>query len=578
MSGPSVQDRIQAGLALHSQGKLDEAEQIYREVLRLDAGNFDALHLLGVLAYHHGRHEQAVDLISMAIRVNPNVPFAYSNRGNAFKALNRPGEALASYTRAAQLNPGDPEAHGTLGMMLEDMGRFGEALASYDRVIALKPDFVEAYLKRGNTLKSLKRPGDALVSYGKAIEIAPNFAEAHCNLGNTLKELGRLDEAVASFTAAIACQPGFAELYNNLGNVLYDLKRFDEARSNFDTAIRLKPGYAEAHYNRGLTLKALERFDEAIASFKSASEIKPDYLDAILNRCFVELLTANFSDAWKSFEGRIQREIAGIPRLTSLHEAAGKTVLVHWEQGLGDTIQFCRYASMLKEQGATVLFAPQANLKTLLGSFDGEIALVDDRNPPAFDFHIPLLSLPGLFGTVLETIPARHAYLSADPARIARWKEKIGPGGFKIGICWKGSAVHVENVFRSFPVDFFQQLGSAANVRLISLLKNEEMLPAGIEALEGLDAGPDAFVDTAAVMMNLDLVITADTSIAHLAGALGVPAWVALKHVPDWRWLTARADSPWYPTMRLFRQESDGDWQSVFRQMETALAQLRLSN
>ncbi len=531
---------VQSGLALHNQGRLEEAEKIYRDVLRSDPGNFDALHLLGLMAYQNGRHEQAVDLISRAISVNPNVPFAYTNRGNALKVLNRAGEALANYKRATQLDPSDADAHGNLGVVLEEMGRFAEALASYDKAIAVRPDFAEVYLKRGNTLK----------------------------------QLGRLDEAVTSFTAAIAYQPGFGELYNNLGTALYALRRYDEAASNFDAAIRLKPA-AETWYNRGLALKALTRFDEAITSFKRAVEIRPNYADAILNQCFVELLTANFPDGWKHFEWRVRRELAGnIPRLTSLQQAAGKTVLVHWEQGLGDTIQFCRYAGMLKEQGARVLFAPQPNLKMLLESFDGGIELVDDRNPPAFDLHIPLLSLPGLFGTVLETIPARRSYLSADPARVAHWKEKIGTGGFKVGICWKGSAVHVENVSRSFPAEFFQQMSGIAHVRLISLLKSEETIPSGIEALEGLDTGTDAFADTAAVMMNLDLVITADTSIAHLAGALGVPTWVALRHVPDWRWLMERADSPWYPSMRLFRQESDADWKSVIRQMETALAAL----
>ena len=537
----NLQDRIQAALALHHQGKLEEAEQIYRDVLRLDAGNFDALHLLGVMAYQNHRYEQAVDLMSRAIKSNPTVPFAYANRGNALKALNRTGEALASYTRAAQLNPGDADLHFNIGMAMQDMGRLNEAVAGYDKAIALKPDFAEAYNNRGNALKAA----------------------------------GRFEEAAASLAKAIQYQPGFAELYNNLGTALHDLKRFGEAVTNFDTAIRLKPAYAEAHYNRGLSLKALQRFDEAIASFAAAATARPNYTDAILNQSYAELLTAKFADGWKHYESRIQRVLDGTPRLASLAQAVGKTVLVHWEQGLGDTIQFCRYAAMLKDEGAVVLFAPQASLKTLLGSYDGGFDLVDDRNPGrAFDFHIPLLSLPGLFGTKLETIPASRAYLSADPALVEKWKEKIGTGGFRIGICWKGSAVHKENLSRSFGVELFQPWTGIPNVRLISLLKNEEKLPGGIETLEGLDAGPDAFVDTAAVMMNLDLVVTADTSIAHLAGALGVPVWVALKHVPDWRWLTERADSPWYPSMRLFRQDAHGDWKSVFRQMETALAAL----
>ena len=407
-------------------------------------------------------------------------------------------------------------------------------------------------------------------------------------------ELQRLDEALASYNRAIALKPNDAEFFNNRGTVLKDLNRLDQALASYDQAIALRPGHADAYNNRGVVLMELKRLDEALASYDRAVALKPDYAEAFNNRGMARLLAGRHREGWADHEWRWKaKTFSGErPKLDAPvwqgENIEGCRILVFGEQGLGDVIQFARYLPLLAQRGAKVTFLVRENLIRLLRPLRSEIEIVGSiEKCDPFDFQCALMSLPQPFGTDLKSIPNRVPYLEPEEDRVARWKQFIGAHGFKIGIAWQAKlgftpAVRMHGRGRSFPLAELVPLGRLPGVRLISLQKHHGLdqlmnLPNGatVEILgDDFDGGPDAFIDTAAAMSNLDLIITPDTSIAHLAGALGRPTWVALKYVPDWRWLLDRDDSPWYPTMRLFRQGSDGDWKSAISKIEQALRSL----
>ncbi len=511
-----VDRTFDAALDLHRQGRLAEAEPLYRAVLAEQPDHFNALHLFGVAALQGGRASAALDLISKALALAPEVGVAHSNKGNALHKLGRLEEALASYDRAFELTPNDPTVLMNRGATLSALGRLDEAVASYDAALGLDGDHAEAHSNRGVALRELGRPEAALESLDRALALQPSFAEAHSNRGNALHDLGRFADAVAAHNRSIA--------------------------------------------------------------------LRPDYPDAYWNRSQTELLLGDLEAGWMDYERRklkdppIANRIYEQPFWFGAENYLGKTVLIHAEQGLGDTIQFCRYTLMLERLGVKVLFAPQRPLRALMRTLSPSIQIVDADDPGlSFDYHWPLMSLPLTFGTRLDTIPAETPYLAAEPERAARWRARIGAEGFRIGLSWRGSDGRV-SVERAFSPLHFGRLAILPGVRLISLQKGEGAAELNvlegklrIERLEGLDDGPDAFLDTAAVMQACDLVITCDTAVAHLGGALGRPTWILLKHVPDWRWLLDRSDSPWYPTVRLFRQEARGDWEPVFLRVEAAL-------
>ena len=521
---PAVEDtqsmdlkKLELAFVLHQQEKLDEAVRLYSECLSDDPGHFDALHLMGLATYQCGRLEEAEGVFLKAISIKSDFAQIYVN-----------------YAR-----------------MLHDQKRLDEAVACYDKAITLNPDYAEAYCDRGLVLNELKRFDEAIASYDSAVMLASDYAMAYNNRGGSLKSLNRLAEAVASYDRAIAIDPAYAMAYSNRGVALKGLARIEEALFNQDLSITLTPDYADAYWNKGL----------------------------------VQLLRGDFTRGWSHYEWRKKSKEPHGNRMFSqpvwlgAESLVGKTILVHWEQGLGDSIQFCRYLAPLKALGADVLFAPQKQLRGLMKNLDVPCDIVDEADPSlAFDCHIPLLSLPLAFATDESNMPGLNPYLFVEEDRIAHWRHKIGSQGFKIGVCWQGSTGAID-AGRSFSIHQFAALCDIPDVRLISLHKGEgeaqlQDLPGGltIETLGAdFDAGPDAFLDTAAAIRCCDLVISSDTAVAHLAGALGVETWVALKHVPDWRWMLEGEGSPWYPTMRLFRQQADGDWNGVFERMRAAL-------
>jgi len=468
----AIEAHFQQAARLHAAGRLQEAEQIYRQILATTPTHADSLHMLGVLALDTRHPRVALDLIERATALRPTAAAYHASRGHALSDTGQLDAAIAAYQQALRLKPGLADAQNGLGLALRLAGRLEDA-------------------------------ADALAL---AVRHAPNDPQARGNLGGVLKELGRLDEAQSHYRAALARHPQDAILHFNLAVVL--------------------------------------------------------------------LLKGDFTAGWDEYRWRFQAGAARIPPC-SLPEWHGepldrRRLLVRAEQGMGDTIQFCRYLPLLAARG-TVTVEVQPGLQRLLAPLGLPTIAVGDPLPP-FDLYCPLLSLP----RILADAPP-PPYLTAEPDRVARWRARIGTHGRRIGIAWQGNPTAATERGRSIPLQAFLPLAQLPGVRLISLQKHHglEQLAPGlpIETLgDDFDLGPDAFVDTAAAMQSLDLVITSDTSIAHLAGALARPVWVALRHVPDWRWMLDRPDSPWYPTMRLFRQQTRGDWGGVFDAMARELA------
>ena len=542
---------LREGFVHHQSGRLSAAEQCYRKCVTLQANHFDSLHLLGVVCSQTGRSSEALEYLNRALRIRKDYGPAFNSRAN----------------------------------VLRQMGRLDEALLDYGRAIAIQPNLVEAYSNRGDTLTALGRFQQALESIDQAIARKPDYSEAYNNRGNALKELKRYAEAITSYDKAISLNPRLTKAYNNRGVCLAAENRLSEAFESIDHAIRLQPDYAEAYYNRGNALRDQLRLPDALACYDKAIALRGDYHGALWNQANVLLLLGQFERGLPQFEFRasrqsvLQKKPFSMPQLSNVDELPGKRLLIWDELFFGDMIQFCRYALMAERCGAAVTISAPERLHQLLSTLSDTIAIVGEgQQSNEFDYQVPLMSLPLVFQTTLKAIPSDVPYLKAEPERVLKWKRHLGEDGFKIGICWQGSKLSEEGG-RSFPLIELYPLSEIEGVRLISLQKYD-----GVEQLKGIplemkvedlgadfDTGPHAFLDAAAVMEGLDLIVTCDTSIAHLAGALGRPNWVMLKHVPDWRWLLDRGDSPWYPTTRLFRQKTPNDWQPVFAEVREAL-------
>jgi tetratricopeptide (TPR) repeat protein len=578
---------IQIALALQQQGRLDEAERIYLGILQAQPKHFDALHLLGVLYSQRRQYADALTRLDRAARVGPGQYMVFVNRGNVLQALGRLDEALASFAKAIALKPDCPEAFYNRGNTLRDLDRSDEALTNYDRAIELRPTYRDAYSNRGAVLHKLGRWEDAIASYDRAIALRPD-AHTHYNRANARKRLAQHAEALADFDRALALQPDHLDALNNRAALLLDLNRFEKALVNYDRIVAIRPLEPVAWYNRAVALRELRRLGDAIASYDRAIALEPRSIEAHRSRGLCHLLAGDLVRGWPDHEYRwLSREFSATRPAIAAAEwrgeaLEGKSILVYAEQGLGDALQFCRYLPMLAERAGQVTFLVSSRLLGILHGLSDKVELTSSLDPRrSFDFQSALLTLPMVFGTELATIPCDVPYLAADSGRVARWEAKLAGPGYKIGIAWQGEPGGSVDIGRSIPLKAFQPLAQLAGVRLISLQKRHGLeqlanLPPGmtVDTLsDDFDEGPDAFVDTAAVMRHLDLIVTSDTAIAHLAGAMGRLVFVALRHVPDWRWLMERRDSPWYSTMRLFRQKTAGDWDGVFSDMAVEIGQ-----
>ncbi len=440
----------------------------------------------------------------------------------------------------------------------------------------------EAWFFLGVISQRRKCHAEAIEHYEKALIFSPDLAEAHNNLGVILQSQRDALQAERHFRSAMGLMEDYPEAHNNLGNALQDQGRFEEAIVPYQRALQLRPDYLDAFKHLGNALRAVGRLDEAIACYTKALRLSPDHLLLHMSRAMVWIQMGDFRRGWTECEWRLQAEDSPVPRFSQPvwdgSALDGQPILIHAEQGLGDTIQFIRYVPMIAARGGRVIVACWPSMRRIIESCPGMAEVVTSGDPlPRFACHAPVLSLPRIFGTTLDTIPAQVPYLSVDANRLARWRHELAdPASFKVGLVWQGNPGHSRDRERSFRLAQLEPLARVAGVQLFSLQKN-----AGVEQLaevesrfEVTDLGSrlDDLIDTAAVMINLDLVVSPDSSPAHLAGALGVPVWTALPYMADWRWMTDRDDSPWYPTMRLIRQRRFGDWDELFQRLAGEVA------
>ncbi len=604
-------------------GRLGEAEFNCRLVLGADKRSFEALHLLGLIDFQRGKFEEAHRLIRQALRVNPNSAKAHSNLALVLQQLNRLDEALMSLDRALAIEPDFLLALNNRGHVLWRLKRPEEALANLDRALVLKPDYLDALCNRGNALVDLQRLDEALACYDKALAIDPKDAPALNNRANVLWALDRREEAMKSYDRALALAPndlsilkdrgaalGFLQrseealecfdraltlkpddpyfLYKR-GNALSDLQRHEEALATLDRAFELAPDDAEALGNRGNVLAALQRHAEALASYDRALELEPDSAMAHWNRGLALLRVGDYERGWQEYEWRSKlkmssrsRQEFSQPRWRGELPIEGKTILLFWEQGFGETLQFVRYVPQVVALGAKVVLSVQLPLQALLANIDPSVTVIatEDSLPP-FDLQCPLMSLPLAFKTRLETIPAETPYLSVGPDRITRWREQLPQSqSLRVGLVWAGNPEFLADRSRSIGLSPLLPLLSVPGVQFISLQKDlragdKELLRQHPQLVHFGDQLSD-FSDTAAIMSSLDLVISSDTACAHLAGALGRPVWVLLQKQPDWRWMFDREDCPWYRSAKLFRQPVAGDWDSVVGKVASALESLNV--
>jgi tetratricopeptide (TPR) repeat protein len=575
-----VEAYYKRGNTLKDLGRLAEALSSYDEAIARKPDFAHAWCNRGVVQQLLSLHDGALESYARAITLDPADAFAHANCGALLQQLARWPDALASYDCALALDPQLFQAWFHRGNVLRELTRFTEALASYDEALRLKPDYAEALYNRGVLLERAKQPQAALASYDRALAVYPEFYQAHYNRAGLLKESGELQEALAAYDRAHAVNGSHAETLANRAVVLQELGRLDAALAGYDRAIAIRADYAEAHFNRGTLLRQLAQLDAALASFDRAIAIRPDYAEAHFERACVLLSRGDYARGWPLYEWRwkcANRFAMGEERhfLEPLWlgetTIAGKRLLIHSEQGLGDTLQFCRFAKLAADLGAVVILEVQPPLEGLLRSLDGVSELVvRGARLPRFDYQCPLMSLPLALRTTLETLPRPTRYLHSDPAKVAAWRARLGDGSRpRIGLAWSGNSTQNHDRFRSLRLAaLIPHLPREFEYFCVQKdIRTEDQATLAANPWIQRWTGDLNFSETAALCECLDKVISVCTSIAHLSGALGRPTWVLLPFNAEWRWLQSRDDSPWYPTAKLYRQPSFGDWNGVLARL-----------
>jgi len=572
-------------VAWHQAGGLPDAEHAYRAVLAASPRHAPTMTLLATLLAQTDRPEEAVRLFDASLKLDRDQELALFNRGNLLFALQRHADALASYNRAVALWPGHAPLLNNRGNALLALGRKLEALAGFDRAIAADPHFADAHFNRANVLQLLGRPAEALASLDRAIAEHPDYPDAHYNRGTLLHALDRDAEALESLDRAVALAPDDARAAFNRAIVLQVLGQYEAALAGYDRAIALSPGHADAWHARSWPLELLGRREEALASVEQAIALVPDHALAQRAKALLLLRRGDYAEGWRLAEWRWACPDAPPRRPFAQRlwlgeeDVAGKTVLLHAEQGFGDSLQCCRYAPLVAARGARVVLEVPRALVPAMARLDGVAQLVAEGDAlPRFDLHCPLMSLPLALRTELHSVPRAVPYLRAAPDRLERWAVRLGPATRpRVGLAWAGNPNNPIDRIRSVALQALLPL-VGCGAALISLQK--VMPPADRAVLEAtpdlmpLGAELDDFGDTAAVIELLDVVVAVDTAVAHLAGALGKPLWMMLSPAADWRWLVGEADAPWYPTARLFRWDAARGWAGVVADVRAALAAL----
>ncbi|WP_298934083.1 tetratricopeptide repeat protein [uncultured Ramlibacter sp.] len=603
---------LREALACQRQGNWALAEVLCRSYLQGAPCSADALGLLGLIEAHKGKLSEGAALLQRAAQAAPANPGLHFNLGLVQQEAGRHAQALAAFDAALRLRGDVDVFHQARGIALKNLDRPQEALAAYDAALQLNPRLFSAHHNRAVALKQLGRLDEAIDAWRAALALQPRSADLYNSLGIALHQQGQHAQALAAFEQAVALQPD-AMAMMNAGVSLLELKRHDDALAMLDRALALQPQLADARLNRGNVLAALERHGEAIADYQAVLAARPGDVDALMNlantlrdsgdhsqaqpwydqalaldpgnagvrwnRALSLLATGDYAQGWRDYQARAQADKLGhrardfgVPLWLGDASVAGRTVLLHAEQGLGDTLQFCRYAAAVAALGARVVLEVQAPLVGLLQGLEGVAQLVargDALSP--IDLHCPLLSVPLALGTTLDTIPASVPYLRAEPALVAHWQQflaqrKAATGRPQIGVSWSGNAGYWNDHRRSMAKAVMQR-GLPPCADYWSLQKPGDASDGVPDGQPILEFAQSDFANTAAQICALDAVISVDTSIGHLTGALGRPLWLLLSRPADWRWLEERTDSPWYPTARLLRQTTPGDWAPLFAQL-----------
>jgi len=564
-------------------GRHLDAIKSCEQVLALDAGHADTLHLLGLISLQGGQFDAALEWVSRAIRLTAK-PEYLSTVGIVLRNQGRHEDALKAFDKAVQLRPGDAGSWRHLGDALVDLGRFDDALLSYQHAMQLDPVDWEAANKCAYLFHRLQRFDEALAGFALCDRLRPDELQTLHMRMDCFCRLKRFDDALIVGRRAMTLDPNDADTCNNVGAVLQSLGRDDQALEHFDRAIGLRPGFVDAQRNRASSLTKLRRLPEALSVYEELLATDPGDAVAGVGKAHLHLLIGDFAAGWIGREHRWNGASGNYPKLSRPMwlgggDIAGKTLLVGADEGFGDTIQFVRYVPMVAAKGACVVLVVQDQLQPLLSRVEGVsrcIPFSASASLPSFDLHVPMTSLPLAFGTTLETVPAGVPYLPL-PAEDRRqaWEQRLGPNEkLRIGLVWSGNPRHTNDVNRSVPLRLLARLLDLP-ATFVSLQKDprpadKSVLAQRTDIVDWTDHLAD-FGETAALVSCLDLVITVDSSVAHLVGALGKPVWIMLPQVPDFRWLLDREDSPWYPSVKLFRQDETRDYGSVLDRMRAAL-------
>lgn len=579
-----ISAQLQKAIELHGIGRLQEAADLYQGILQVQPGNGDALNLLGVIHHAAGQMDNAILLIRKAIEAGPDYFAPYVNLGNVLQATGQLDEAVAAFQEGLSLNPGDPAAATNLSSVLNELGRHKEAVQAAQRALANDPVFAQAHTNLGNALQGLGRMDEAEASFRMALRLNPEDATAHYNLGSVLLDTGDPKEAVTHCERAVMLDPDAPEKHYNLGNAYQAAAQMEKAIESFRNVIQLDPSYVDAHSNLGAALHFLGRPEEAIRFFQKAVALEPDSPDLHWNLSLALLKNGAYEEGWREYEWRwrtpafvaSKRDFAA-PRWQG-EPLQGRRILIEAEQGFGDSIEFARYATLVAAMGAHVVLECRPGLERLFTTLEGvsEIVTLGQTLPP-HDLHIPLLSLPNVLGTRLETVPTSRSYLSV-PEGAAKDRLIGETPGLKVGFVWAGSPTRVDDDKRSADPALFEPLFDMDGAAFFSLQVGDAR--SALEPYLDRDNVHDPaqgfkdFAHTAAAVQALDLVISVDTSVLHLAGALGKPVWGLLSYPTGFLWMEDRDDSPWYPSVRLYRQSQPGDWESIFRRVKEDLAGL----
>ncbi|MDR3423858.1 MAG: tetratricopeptide repeat protein [Alphaproteobacteria bacterium] len=576
------------GVIEYGFGRKGEAEGLMRRAIELKPGFAEIHYSFAQVLLAQGKYEEAVEQYRITLALKPEHAEACFHFGNTLNLLHRPDEAAKAYAQAIKARPDFPEALNNLGVYYFEKANFSEAERLESRALELQPDYAAALNNLGNVYKAQKKWDRAIDCYRRALALKPDLWQAMNNMGLALLYGASDFKAAAScFTQILAQDPNHVPALTHLGIVFCMQGEFAKGDGFYQKALALDPAYFDALNNRGNALKALGRVDEAIVCYENALTTRPNDPEIHNNLAMALLLAGRLKEGWIEYEWRWKTvQLAPAERhfpqpLWRGEEALGRTLLIHAEQGFGDTLQFCRYAPLAAQRGWRVILQVQPELLSLIGGMQGiEKVIGMNEKLPDFDMHCPMMNLPQAFATRIDTILANVPYLFADDKKAAVWRERLcGDEGLKVGLVWTGNPrlfsldLAAANARRSLPPDSLAPLAGLAGVRFYSLQKNGFALSSDLGLIDYMPECRD-FSDTAALIANLDLVISVDTAVAHLAGALGKPVWLLNRFDTCWRWLLNRDDSPWYPTLRLFRQPESGDWASVVERVRGELKRL----